>query len=247
MGSEPCPESWGASPHIGQDQPNQPRTRLTSRWPWKDGVWGAGTTLAQPRKKVHVVLEQALFPDPTCPALPAQAGLEEGLVPTAQIWPSMWPSVGRSVQGRSRPTLTGQSLLPRSGHLWGHLWGRLWVGVSGAGLILPSHDSPCCPDLAIYVAVCGQECSGSVLSRPHRIALAAQIWPSMGPSMGPSVGGSVRAGLILPSQDSPHMRGRQTGRPTPLALPQAVTSSLRPWPGTSQLSCSWPMESRPPA
>ena len=192
MGSGPCPESWGASPPIGQDQPNQPKTRLTSRWPRKDGVRGAGATLAQPRKKVHVVLEQALLPDPRCLALPAQAGLEEGLVPAAQIWPSMWPSVGRSVQGRSRPTLTGQSPLPRSGHLWGRLWGCLWVGVSGAGLVPPSHDSPRCPDLAIYVAVCGQECSGSVLSRPHRIALAAQIWPSMGPSMGPSVGGSVR-------------------------------------------------------
>ena len=167
MGSEPCPESWGASPHIGQDQPNQPRTRLTSRWPWKDGVWGAGTTLAQPRKKVHVVLEQALLPDPTCPALPAQAGLEEGLVPTAQIWPSMWPSVGRSVQGRSRPTLTGQSLLPRSGHLWGHLCGRLWAGVFRVSVVPPSQDSPRCPDLAVYGAVygavCGRECQG----RPH--------------------------------------------------------------------------------
>ena len=160
MGSGPCPESWGASPPIGQDQPNQPRTRLTSRWPRKDGVRGAGATLAQPRKKVHVVLEQALLPDPRCLALPAQAGLEEGLVPAAQIWPSMWPSVGRSVQGRSRPTLTRQSPLPRSGHLCG----RLWAGVFGVSVVPPSQDSPHCPDLAVYGAVygaiCGRECQG---------------------------------------------------------------------------------------
>ena len=161
--------------------------------------------------------------------------------------PSMGLFVGGSVWGRARPTLTRQSPLPRSGHLCG----RLWAGVFGVSVVPPSQDSPRCPDLAVYGAVygaiCGRKCQGQGSSHPHRIALTAHIWPSMGPSMGPSVGGSVRAGLIPPSQDSPHVRGRQTGRPTPLALPQAVTSSLRPWPGTSQLSCSWPMESRPPA
>lgn len=56
-GSGPCPESWGASSLIGQDQPNQPRTRLTSRWPRKDGVGGLGPLWLSLRKKVHVVLE----------------------------------------------------------------------------------------------------------------------------------------------------------------------------------------------
>lgn len=106
-GEQAMPESRGASPRCraGSAQPAQNWADLTLA----PGGCGLGLRLWLLSRKVHVVLEQALLPDPRCPALPAQVGLEEYLDPlprSGHLWGRLW---GGSVWGRPRPALKGQS------------------------------------------------------------------------------------------------------------------------------------------